>query len=102
VGVLIASRVAGVEDVAASMRPTVVNDPPLGILSDGLGGIRIVRRTHPDVEHSVHGSDVAELAAIGADLHQGALWIAEERVTGDEVGLSRGAERKSCKHDHRQ
>ena len=87
VPVLVAAVVLAIEDVLAGVGPEVAADAALLVLGDRLGGVGIVDRADPDVEHAVDRGQVAELLAVGADAGGGLVGVAEQHAAGNEVGL---------------
>src|SRR5690606_24431042 len=57
------------------------------VAGDRAGGVEVVGRRDPDVEDAVHRRHPAQVRAVGADLHVGALGVAEQCLARDQVDL---------------
>ena len=83
--VLVAADVLRVEDVLVVVLPMEVADAALGVVGDG-AVVALAERANPDIQHAVHGRQVAELLAVGRDLRVGALGVSEEHRAGNKLG----------------
>src|SRR5690606_19986973 len=87
VEVLVAAAVAHVQQGVGAVGPEIAADAAGIVVGDRAGLVDIVGRGHPDVEHALDRGDPAQPAAVRADLHVGALGVAEQRLARDQVDL---------------
>src|SRR3546814_8289740 len=93
VEVLVAAVVAQVQQGVGPVRPEVVADAARLVVGDRTRAGDVVGWCDPDVEHAVDRRDPAQVLAVGADLHVGALGIAEQRVARDQFDVFDGSRR---------
>ena len=87
VPVLVPGFVLGIEDVVARVGPVVPADVADLVLRHRLGRRQVVDRGDPDVENPIHGSQIAEPFAVGAEAGIGPLGVAEQYAAGNQGRL---------------
>ena len=82
--VFVAVFVLHVDQMAAGVGPKVIGDAAMRILSDWLGGLRVIGRADPDVQHVFQRRHERQLRPVRTEPRPGLFRVAEKLFPRDQ------------------